>query len=72
VTRLAEIEERLNAIQAEAVTLRAEGARLHAAAGAPGYEVIAWLVHHGATDADARLLCVDIVREHRAQKAGAA
>jgi hypothetical protein len=72
VSRLAEVEERLSAIRAEATALRGEGARLLAADGAPGYEVIAWLVSHGATEADARLLCVDIIRELRAQKAGAA
>lgn len=69
MTRLAEVEQHLTAIRAEAAALRGEGARLMAADGAPGYEVIAWLVSNGATDADARLLCVDIVRENRARKA---
>lgn len=66
MNRLAAIEQRISAIRAEAATLRGEGARLLAAESAPGYEVIAWLVSNGASDADARLLCVDIIREFRA------
>lgn len=53
MNRLAEIEQRLSVIRAEAAALRGEGARLLAADRAPGYEVIAWLVSHGAASARA-------------------
>lgn len=65
--RLAEIEHRFAAIQAEVVALRGEGARI-LAGWMTGAELLAWLVDRGATDADARRLCVEILQERRAAR----
>lgn len=67
--RIAEIEARFTAIQAETVALRAEGARI-LAGWMSGAHLLAWLVERGATDAEARALCVGIVRERRTARAG--
>lgn len=62
--RIAEIEQRFTAIQAEVIALRGEGARI-LAGWMSGAELLAWLVERGASDADARGLCVEIVHERR-------
>jgi hypothetical protein len=67
-TRLVEIEHRFTAINAEAAALRGEGARL-LAGWMSGAELLAWLVERGATDAEARRLCVEIRHERLAARA---
>ena len=46
-----------------------EGARLLADMGASGVDVLAWVTSHGATDTEARNLCVEIVNERRGEAA---
>lgn len=70
-TRIAEIEQRFAALQAETVALRGEGARI-LAGWMSGAELLAWLLERGATDADARGLCVEILHERRATRAATA
>jgi hypothetical protein len=65
--RLAEVEHRFTALQAEVAGLRGEGARI-LAGWMTGAELVAWLVERGATDADARRLCVEILQERRAAR----
>lgn len=69
--RIAEIEQRFTAIHAETVALRGEGARI-LAGRMSGSELVAWLVERGATDTDARGLCVEILHERRADRAAKA
>lgn len=69
---LIEIEEKIAGHQSEIATLLQAGARAAAEAGLSGGEVLSWLTSRGMSDADARQLCVDIIRERRGAQASPA
>lgn len=62
----ADIDRQITALENRIADLRAEGARVAAANGMPGVEVMGWLKQHGAADDAARILCVEIIQERRA------
>jgi hypothetical protein len=60
-----EITTHLDAI----ADLRDRGARVLADRQAVGAQILRWLTGWGATEPDARTLCIEIIQERRAERA---
>lgn len=63
---LADIESQVSQHQTAIRDLYQVGARIAADANMSGRDILGWLTARGATESEARALCVEILHERRA------